>query len=32
LKIDVSMLPNGIYLYQIKTNNQAIQNGKFLKQ
>ena len=32
LKIDVSILPNGIYLYQIKTNNQAIQNGKFLKQ
>lgn len=32
LQIDLSNIPNGIYFYQIKTNNQAIQNGNFLKQ
>ena len=32
LQINLSNMPNGIYFYQIKTNQQTIQNGKFLKQ
>lgn len=32
LQINLSNMPNGLYFYQIKMNNQSIQNGKFLKQ
>lgn len=31
LQIDLSNIPNGIYLYRLKTNDRVIQNGKILK-